>query len=206
VKKRIKDDLEFAKVIEEEIRVQGNNKELSGWSFCNLCEINVKKAKTEEDFMNVCRAASILGTMQAAYDHFDYLGPVSDMIVKREALLGVSMTGMADNPDIAFDPKMQRKGARLILEVNERVADAIGINHCARATCVKPAGTTSCILGTASGIHPHHAKRYFRRVQANKLENPLQYFQRFNPMAVEESVWSQNQTDVVITFLCEVPD
>jgi len=64
--------------------------------------------------------------------------------------------------------------------------------------------TTSCILGTASGIHPHHAKRYFRRVQSNKIETPLHYFKRFNPAAVEKSVWAD--TDEIITFLCEVPD
>jgi len=206
VTKRIKEDPEFAKIIDKEKEIQGNTKELSGWSFCNLCEINVKKAKTEEEFMDACRAAAVIGTLQASYDHFEYLGPISDMLVKREALLGVSMTGMADTPEIAFDPKIQRRGAKLILEVNERISQIIGINKSARATCVKPAGTTSCILGTASGIHPHHATRYFRKVQANKLENPLQYFRQFNPTAVEESVWSQNNTDVVITFLCEVPD
>lgn len=206
VKGRMKNDPEFADLIEKEKKVQSNEKELSGWSFCNLCEINMKKPKNEEEFLESCRAAAIVGTLQASYDHFDYLGPISDMIVKREALLGVSMTGMADNPDIAFDPKIQKKGAKLILEVNEQIAKAIGINKCARATCVKPAGTTSCILGTASGIHPHHAKRYFRRVQANKLETTLQYFSKFNPKAVEESVWSNHKTDMVITFLCEVPD
>lgn len=206
VKERIKNDPEFAAVIQREIAMQGDEKELSGWSFCNLCEINMKKPKTEEEFLESCKAAAILGTLQASYDHFEYLGLVSDMIVKREALLGVSMTGMADNPDIAFDPKIQRKGAKLILDENERISKIIGINMCARATCVKPAGTTSCILGTASGIHPHHAKRYFRRVQANKLETPLEYFTKFNPKAVEESVWSNNKTDMVITFLCEVPD
>lgn len=66
--------------------------------------------------------------------------------------------------------------------------------------------TTSCILGSASGVHPHHAKRYMRRVQANKLEFPAQHFASKNPMAVEESVWSNNNTDVVLNFLCEVPD
>lgn len=178
----------------------------SGWQFCNLCEINGKKSVDEETFLEQCRAAAILGTLQAAYDSFDYLTEASNKIVQREALLGVSMTGMMDNPHVTFDPKIQKKGAKLILKVNEKIADAIGINRCARATCVKPAGTTSCILGSSSGIHPHHAKRYMRRVQANKLEFPAQHFKKINPLAVEESVWSNNGTDVVITFLCEVPD
>lgn len=178
----------------------------SGWQFCNLCEINMKKCKTEQDFMNACKAAAVLGTLQAAYDNFPYLGEVTKRIVQREALLGCSMTGMMDSPDVAFNKEIQQKGAKLILDVNEVISKNIGINKCARATCVKPAGTTSCILGSASGIHPHHARRYFRRVQANKLETPLQYFQLHNPAAVEESVWSNNKTDMVITFLCEVPE
>jgi len=178
----------------------------SGWQFCNLCEINGKKSSDETAFLDQCRAAAILGTLQAAYDEFGYLTDATSKIVKKEALLGVSMTGMMDNPHITFDPEIQKKGAKIILDINERIAAKIGINKCARATCVKPAGTTSCILGSASGVHPHHAKRYLRRVQANKLEFPAQHFEKINPHAVEESVWSNNGTDVVITFLCEVPD
>ncbi len=173
---------------------------------CNLCEINMKKCKTEVDFMDACRAAAIIGTMQAGYDTFDYLGPVTESIVRREALLGCSMTGMMDSPEIAFDPAIQKKGAKHILKVNEEIAVKIGINKCARATCVKPAGSTSCLLGSASGIHPHHARRYFRRVQANVNETPLKYFQAHNPRAVEKSVWSATGTDMSIVFLCEVPE
>jgi ribonucleoside-diphosphate reductase alpha chain len=177
----------------------------SGWSFCNLCEMNVKKAKTKEDFLKMCEAATIFGTLQAGYNKFDYLGPVSEEIVKREALLGISMTGMMDNHDIAFDPEIQKAGAAKVIETNTRIAKIIGINPSARTTCVKPAGSTSSILGTASGIHPHHSKRYFRRVQVNKMEEPLKYFKKFNPLAIEESVWSENNTDDTITFCCEVP-
>jgi ribonucleoside-diphosphate reductase alpha chain len=177
----------------------------SGWAFCNLCEINVKACRTPEEFARACKAAAILGTFQAGYTRFDYLGPISEEIARREALLGVSMTGMMDNPKIAFDPGLQRAMAQLILEVNAKVAKKIGINSTARATCVKPAGTTSCMLGTASGIHPHHASRYFRRVQANKLEIPYQYFEAHNPRAVEDSFWNPNGTDAVLTFCVEVP-
>jgi len=181
------------------------NRRESGWQFCNLCEQNMKKAKTLEDFYEMCRGVGILGTLQAAYTDFKYLGETTKKIVEREALLGCSMTGMMDSPDVAFDPAVQRRGAKIILETNERIAKIIGINTAARTTCVKPAGTSSCILGTSSGIHAHHAKRYFRLVQANKREPALQFFQKFNPMAVEESVWSANKTDMVIKFLCEVP-
>jgi ribonucleoside-diphosphate reductase alpha chain len=177
----------------------------TGWEACNLCEINGAKCKTEEDFIIAAKAAAIIGTCQAGYTDFDYLGPITKRIVEREALLGISITGMMDNPDILFDPKIQRKVAKIILAENERIAEAIGINPTARATCVKPAGTTSCILGTASGIHPHHARRYFRRSQANRLEAPLQVFKGVNPRAVEPCVWSANGTDEVITFCVEVP-
>lgn len=178
----------------------------SGWQFCNLCEINAKACGNEETFQSACRAGAILGTLQAGYTKFPYLGETTEKITEREALLGVSMTGMADNPAIAMNPEIQRRGAQTVLDVNAQMAELLGINPAARATCVKPAGSTSCLLGSASGIHPHHAKRYFRRVQANKGELPFQYFREHNPRAVEDSVWNPNGTDQVITFLMESPE
>ena len=178
---------------------------LSGWEACNLCEINGRFCKTPEDFELASKAAAIIGTCQAGYTDLEYLGDVTKKILEKEALLGVSITGMMDNPDILFDPKLQRKNAKLILKINEIIAEKIGINPTARATCVKPAGTTSCILGTASGIHAHHAKRYIRRSQANYLEPPMQHFKNHNGLAVESSVWSANGTDEVLAFCIEVP-
>lgn len=177
----------------------------TGWEACNLCEINGKFCKTEEDFATAAEAAAIIGTCQAGYTDLTYLGDVSRRILEREALLGVSITGMMDNPDVLFNPGIQRRTAKLILDVNEKIANKIGIRPTARATCVKPAGTTSCILGTSSGIHPHHAKRYIRRSQGNYLEPPLQHFKNQNPGAVTKSVWSANGTDEVIAFCIEVP-
>lgn len=177
----------------------------SGWQFCNLCEINGKKIKTIEDFRIAAKAAAIIGTCQAAYDEFPYLGEISEKIIRREALLGVSITGMMDSAEILFDPNIQDEMAKLILQTNEEIANKIGINPTARATCVKPAGTTSCLLGTASGIHPHHAMRYIRRSQANHLEHPMRHFKKDNPLAVEKSVWNVNGTDEIIAFTIEVP-
>lgn len=177
----------------------------TGVSFCNLCEINIKKCKTEEDFYSACKAAAVLGTIQASYTDFPYLGKVTQNIVKAESLLGVSMTGMMDSPDIAFDPEVQRKGAKIIKKINEQVAKLIGINPCARATCVKPAGSTSLLLGSSSGIHPQYARRYIRRIQANINEFPLKHFESKNPIAVETSVWSNTGTDKNIMFTCDVP-
>jgi ribonucleoside-diphosphate reductase alpha chain len=173
---------------------------VSGFAFCNLCEINMGIVNDAEKFRAACHAAAILGTLQADYTDFPYLGDVSTRIAKREALLGISMTGMMEHPAVAFDAALQREMAQYILKINEEVAQRIGILPCARATCVKPAGTTSSILGTSSGIHPHHAKRYFRRAQANEDELLVDFFKGQNPKAVEKSVWNPNGTDVVLTF------
>lgn len=183
-----------------------------GFAFCNLTEINGRKMTSEEAFYEACTASAILGTMQASYTKMPYMFDgevgynVTEEIAKDEALLGCSITGVQDNPNILLNPEILRKGAELIKKVNEEVANIIGINTASRTTTIKPAGTTSLLLGSASGIHPHHAKRYFRRVQANVTETTLQFFEMFNSEAVQQSVWSNNGTDKVISFLCEVPE
>ena len=178
----------------------------SGWQACNLSTINCAKVKTAEDFYEACENAAIIGTLQAGFAKFPYLGKASENIISREALLGVSMTGIMEQHEICLDPKIQKKGAEIVKKTNERIAKLIGINKAARTTCVKPEGTSSCILGTSSGIHPHHAKRYIRRVQANKMEPIYQYFKTINPRACAESVWSNNDSDDVVAFCVEVPD
>ena len=177
----------------------------SGWQACNLSTINCAKIKSEEDFIEACRAASIIGSLQAGFSSFPYLGETSENIVKREALLGVSMTGIMEQHEICLNPEVQKKGAKVVKEENKRITKIIGINQAARTTCIKPEGTSSCVLGTSSGIHPHHAKRYIRRVQANKMEPIYNYFRGINPRACDESVWSNNDSDDVVAFCVEVP-
>ncbi len=178
----------------------------SGWQFCNLTEINGSKLLTEEDFRIAVRAATIIGTLQAGYTSFPYLGDTTEKLCRREALLGVSITGMMDSPSVTLDPVMQQKMAKYAIEVNREITLKIGTEPAARLTCVKPAGSTSLLLGTASGIHPRHARRYFRRAQANKTDPVYKFFNETNPHMCEESVWSANKTDDVITFCVEAPE
>ena len=172
----------------------------SGWQGCNLTEINGGKCNTEEDFYKACRAASILGTLQAGYTDFKFLTDTSKLIFDREALLGVSITGWMNNPDILFNEKILQKGAEIVKEVNREVAKVIGINAAARTTCVKPSGNASVLLQTASGIHAEHSDMYIRNVQMNKESEITQAIMKTNPYMVEDSVWSAGGTDVVVSF------
>ncbi len=177
----------------------------TGVSFCNLVEINGKDCTSKEVFYDLCRAATIIGTLQAGYNSFPYLGKVTEELAKKEALVGVSLTGWMENPQILFNEETLKTGARICKEVNEKIAKFIDINPAARLTCCKPSGSSSCILQTSSGIHPHHSKRYIRNIQVNKQEFAGQHYKKINPTAVVESVWSSNKSDDVISFLCEVP-
>ena len=172
----------------------------SGWQGCNLTEINGGMCNTEEDFYKACRAASIVGTLQAGYTDFKFLSNTSKKIFDREALLGVSITGWMNNPGILFNEKVLQKGAEIVKKVNKEVSEIIGINPAARTTCVKPSGNASVLLRTASGIHAEHAPMYIRNVQLNKESEITQAIIKSNPYMVEESVWSAGGTDVVVSF------
>ena len=175
-----------------------NNK--SGWQGCNLTEINGGLCHNEDNFYKACRAAAILGTLQAGYTDFKFIDSVSKKIFDREALLGVSITGWMNNPKILFDDKILENGAKIVKEVNKEVAAIIGINPAARTTCVKPSGNASVLLQTASGIHAEHGHMYIRNVQMNKESEITQAIARYNPYMVEDSVWSSGGTDVVVSF------
>ena len=178
----------------------------SGWQGCNLSTINCSSLEDEKDFYDRCRAAAIIGTLQAGFTKLDYLGETSCKIFDREALLGVSLTGIMEKHDLVLSEKVLKNGAKIAVDANKEMAEKIGINQAARVTCLKPEGTSSSMLGTSSGIHPHHAKRYIRHVQANVLEAPYQHFKGYNPQACEKSCWSANNTDEVVKFPIEVPD
>jgi len=172
----------------------------SGWQGCNLTEINGSKCTSKEEFFKACRTGAIMGTLQAGYTDFKYLTETSKKIFEREALLGVSVTGWMNNPEILLDAEVQREGAEIVKKVNKEVAKLIGINAAARTTCVKPSGNASVLLQTASGIHGEHSPRYIRHIQLNKDTEVGQLIAKTNPYMVEESVWSSNNTDYCVGF------
>jgi ribonucleoside-triphosphate reductase (thioredoxin) len=179
--------------------------ELTGVQFCNLTSISAAAADSVATFHRLCVHAAVIGTLQAGYTDFGYLSPVSRYITEREALLGVSICGVLDRPDLLLDPVVLRHGSGVVKAVNAVLARALGINPAARTTCVKPEGTASLLLGTSSGLHPHHARRYFRRVQANVHDPIYIHFRRHNPHMVEPSVYDVNGRTEVITFPVEGP-
>lgn len=177
---------------------------VSGWQFCNLSTINGMASENENDFYRQCRAASILGTLQAGYTRFSYLEEVSELITKREALLGVSITGVQDNPGLLLNHTVLQKGVQVIKETNKELAPQLCISPAARLTALKPEGTSSSLLGSASGKHRRHGFQYIRSVQANKLEKAAQLFQERNPGLVEDSVWREG--DIVLRFPIQSPE
>lgn len=178
----------------------------TGFQGCNLSTINCSTIVDEADFYERCKAAAIIGTLQAGFTKLEYLGKDSEAIFEREALLGVSLTGIMEKHELILSEKVLKNGAKIAVDTNKEMSKKIKINQAARVTCLKPEGSSSSMLGTSSGIHPHHAKRYIRHVQANVLEAPYQHFKKLNPQACEKSSWSANNTDEVIKFPIEVPD
>lgn len=173
------------------------NIDLFGVQMCNLNEINAEKCQSKEQFLKACKDAAILGTLQAGYASFPYLGKTTEDLVKREALLGVSITGLMNNPKL-FNETWLQEGAKVVVETNKLIAEKIGINQAARTTCVKPSGNASVVLGTASGIHPEHSEQYFRIMQLNKYSDTAVWLSQHMPFLLEESVWSKNNTDYVV--------
>ena len=157
----------------------------TGFAFCNLVEINAAACDSHDSFIAACESAATIATVQAAYNKFPYLGGVTERIAQTNPLIGVSITGMMDQPWI-FNAELLKSGAEAVKIVNREIAHFLGIPAATRCTCIKPSGTSSLELGcVASGIHPHHAKQYFRRITANLLEEAAEHFRKTNPHMVE---------------------
>lgn len=179
---------------------------ICGMQNCNLTSVNGARITTVDEFLECVDAATLIGTLQAGYTDFKYLNQTARYLTEEEALLGVSIAGALDNPKILLDPEIQRQGAAKATEVNKKWAKKLGIKQAARITCGKPDGNTSVLFGSAPGFHPHHARRYFRRIQCSKTDPVYKFFKEHNPHMCEESVWSSNKTDDVITFPITAPE
>ena len=167
---------------------------LRPFQFCNLTEVNVSDIDTQEEYENRVRAAAFIGTLQASYTDFHYLRPVWQRTTEKDALIGVSMTGIASGKVLNLDMKA---AAKVVKEENARVAKLLGINPAARCTCVKPAGTTSLTLGTSSGIHAWHNDYYIRRIRVGKNEAIYGYLAEFHPELVEDDYFRPHDTAVI---------
>jgi ribonucleoside-diphosphate reductase alpha chain len=156
---------------------------LRPYQFCNLCEVNVSNVESQEDLNERVRVGAFIGTLQAAYTDFHYLRDIWQKTTEKDALLGVGMTGIGSGAILKYDLK---KAADLAKEVNAEVAEKIGINKAARVTTVKPSGTSSLVLGTASGIHAWHNDYYIRRIRVGKNEAIYTHLSIHHPELVED--------------------
>lgn len=162
--------------------------------FCNLCEVNVSNVESQEDLNERVRVATFIGTLQAGYTDFHYLRPIWKRTTEKDALIGVSMTGIASGAVLKLDMK---EASDIVKTENEKVAKLIGINKAARTTAVKPAGTTSLTLGTSSGIHAWHNDYYIRRIRVGKNESIYNYFVENHPELIEDEYFRPHDTAVI---------
>ena len=167
---------------------------LRPYQFCNLCELNVSDIESQEDLNDRSKAAALIGTLQAGYTDFHYLRDVWKETTERDALIGVGQTGIGSSTILSYN---LAEAAEIVKEENERVAGLLDINVSARCTTVKPSGTSSCVLGTASGIHAWHNDYYIRRQRLGKNEALYQHLAKHHPELVEDEFFNPEQQAVV---------
>ena len=167
---------------------------LRPYQFCNLCEVNVSNIQSQEDLNERVKAASFIGTLQAGYTEFHYLREIWQETTEKEALIGISMTGIGSGRVLGYDMK---KSADVVKRENARVARLLDIKKAARTTTVKPAGTTSLTLGTSSGIHPWHNDYYIRRLRVGKNEAIYLYLNKHHPKLIEDDYFRPHDTAII---------
>jgi len=181
---------------------------LRPYQFCNLSECVVRHDDTKEVLLRKVRLAAILGTIQSTFTKFPYLRKVWQRNTEEERLLGVSLTGIYDNPLLTTQgSKLNELLSELREEArraNKEFAGLLGIPESAAITCVKPSGTVSQLVDSASGIHPRHSKFYIRRVRGDK-KDPLTQFLISQGIPNEACVYKPDQT-VVFSFPIKAPD
>jgi ribonucleoside-triphosphate reductase len=164
---------------------------LRPYQFCNLCEVNVSDVVDQEDLNARVAAAAFFGTLQAGFFDFHYLRPIWAKTTQKDALLGIGMTGIGSGEIMKYDLEIAADVAK---NVNRLISAKIGTNEAARVTCIKPSGTTSLVLGTASGIHAWHNDFYLRTMRFNKNEDIAVYLMENHPELCEDDVLRPNDT------------
>lgn len=151
-------------------------------TFCNLTEINAGNIESEEDYIRRVKVAAFFGTLQAGFTDFHYLRSVWKKNTEKDALIGVGITGIANGiiEDYNFSEAVD-----VVLAENSRVSKIIGINTAARTTTIKPSGTTSCVVGTSSGIHAWHSEFYIRNMQCRVGDDLYNYFAEHHPKLIK---------------------
>lgn len=168
---------------------------LRPYQFCNLCEINGSNITSQEDFNRRAEVASFFGTLQAGFTDFHYLRDIWKKTTEKDALIGVGITGIASN----IVTKLNKdEVVEIIYRINKDTSSRIGINSAARLTTIKPSGTTSCVLGSSSGIHAWHDLYYLRRQRIGKNEALYTYFQIYHPELLEEDLRNSKQAIICI--------
>ncbi len=174
--------------------------------FCNLSEIVVRPDDDLESLKSKCEVAAIIGTLQATLTDFRYLRNVWKRNTEEEALLGVSLTGICDHYLLGKDsPDLEKwltEMKDVAIKTNKKWASKLGINQSAAITCVKPSGTVSQLVDSASGIHPRFSQHYIRRVRSDK-KDPLAQYMSSVGFPVEEDVMSK--ASLVFSFPMEAP-
>jgi len=167
---------------------------LRPYQFCNLTEINMSNIESQQDLNERATAASFIATLQASYTDFHYLRDIWRKNTEKDALLGVSMTGIASESNLTLN---YEEASSLVKFTNEKYAKVLGINTAARTTAVKPAGTTSLVVGSSSGIHAWHAPYYLRRMRVSKNEAIYSYLAIYHPELIEDEYFSPNTTAII---------
>ena len=164
---------------------------LRPYQFCNLCEVNVSDIICQEDLNDRVTAAAFFGSLQAGFTDFHYLRPIWSKTTQKDALLGIGMTGIGSGEILKYN---LAAAARVAKMTNAIISEQIGTNEAARVTCIKPSGTTSLVLGTASGIHAWHNDYYLRTMRFGKNEDVANYLIVNHPELVEDDVLRPHDT------------
>lgn len=175
---------------------------LKAFQMCNLTEVNVSDVETQEEFNNRVRVASFLGTLQASYTDFHYLRDIWKKTCEKDALIGVGLTGIGSGKILKLNLK---EAAKIANKENEIVSEMIGINKASRCTVVKPSGTSSIVLGTASGIHAWYDYYYLRNVRVGKNEAIYSYMVEHCPSLVADDVLKPT-IQAVMSFPQKAPE